>query len=387
LELNSAGSWLFKGTPPHRNNEEEFQMHAQNLLALASVLALTGLLAACGATTKMIMIKSSPDEAEVSIAGKVVGSTPVEQYKLEFKDDKEITLLVQKDFYLPFSAAITNDGKKEQTFEAVLIKVADVHITSTPAAQVFAGEELVGTTPLDYRLVFNAADNLTLTLKAEGYQDLQQNFAIDGPDNNVLAAKLDPLTHTETVFFDTDPQGATITMGYEYLCDTPCEIQLDDMNSKIKPQLKIERRGFSSKLINLEYKGLSWRDRNYPQKMKILLAPAAGNEAYDAKALGINTQPATSNAPMIIAPMMSGSQPAPQQPTYYPQAHPQQYAPQQQYAPAPQQQYAPQQQQYVSPQPLQQQPVQPPVQQPIAPSAQGQPDASIQAAPTESATE
>mgnify|MGYP003644879966 CR=1 FL=1 len=85
LELNSAGSWLFKGTPPHRNNEEEFQMHAQNLLALASVLALTVLLAACGATTKMIMIKSSPDEAEVSIAGKVVGSTPVEQYKLEFK--------------------------------------------------------------------------------------------------------------------------------------------------------------------------------------------------------------------------------------------------------------------------------------------------------------
>jgi len=130
-------------------------------------------------------------------------------------------------------------------------------------------------------------------------------------------------------------------MGFEYFCDTPCEVNIDDMDPKARRQLKIERRGFSPRLINLEYTGNSWRDRNYPKKMKILLSPAAGNEAYDARALGI-APTNSSGAPMIIAPVMGGSQVRPRQ-GYYPQAQPDYMAPQQNYyvSPAQQQQDAP----------------------------------------------
>ncbi|WP_221793347.1 PEGA domain-containing protein [Oceanobacter mangrovi] len=348
-------------------------MTTRVFLLPAAVLTLTGLLAGCGASTKMVMVKSAPEGADVTIAGKSVGATPVNNYEVEFKKSDSLELLVSKDYYLPFTATIKNDGAKKEAFEAVLVKVADATLDATPTADVYLGAEKLGTTPLDYRLVFNKSDAISLTFKADGYQDMTKTFAIDGPNTYSVKADMDPLKHSETVFFDTDPQGATITMGFEYLCDTPCEIELDDMNPKAKPQLKIERRGFASKLINLEYKGVSWRDQNYPKKMKVLLAPAAGNEAYDAKALGIAPKE-SSAAPMIIAPMMSGSQPA-QQPVYYPQQQPvyqqqqpQYVAPQQMMQqPAQQQQMQqPVQQQQMMQQPVQQQMQQPVMQQPAA---------------------
>ena len=347
-------------------------MTTRVMMVPAALVALATLLSGCGATTKTVMIKSVPEGASVSIDGKDVGTTPVKSYEVEFKKSDSLELLVQKDYYLPFSTSIKNDGKKTEDFELLLVKVADVALDASVEAQIYQGAELLGPTPLTHRLVFNDSDSITLTFKAEGYKDLEKSFAIDGPNSSNFTADLEPVSHTETVFFDTDPQGATITMGYEYLCDTPCEVELNDLNPKYKPQLKIERRGFSSKLVNLEYKGMGWKDRNWPKRMKLLLTPAAGNEAYDAKALGIAPTEKAAAAPIVVAPMMGGSQPA-QQPVYYNQ-QPAYQQPQPVYQQPQQPVYQqPVQQQYVAPQAPVQQPAQQPVQQPVPQPAQTQP--------------
>lgn len=330
----------------------------------AALLLLSAALVGCGSSTKMMMIKSDPDGALVTVNGQEVGQTPI-QHEIEFKDKEKQELLVTKPDYRPYTRKIEQDGVKEEDVSINLIRIARLDIQSSPDASVAVNGVEMGSTPMKYEVDFEKSDTVEIKLSASGYRDHQVLVEKSGPADVSIDAELLPSIHTETVFFDTDPQGATLTMDNEHLCDTPCEIELDDMDAERKYQVRIERRGFSPKVMNMQYKGEDWKARNFPKKMKVLLTPAAGNEAYDAKALGIQTKQPAANGPMIIAPMMGSgmgsSQPAQQQ-----QVAPQPYYQQQ---PAYQQPRQPmyQQQQPVYQQPTQQPIYQQPTQQPQQP--------------------
>ena len=327
----------------------------------AAFLLLSAALVGCGSSTKMVMIKSNPEGVLVTVDGKDVGQTPL-QHEVAFKKSDSHTLQLSKEHFRSYEHIIKKDGTEQETVDVQMVRTAQLNVQSQPVATVTIDGVKIGPTPLQQEIDFAKADTVEVTLTAKGYRLYKAVVEKSGPADVQIEAELTPSKHAETLFFDTDPQGATLTMDDEHLCDTPCEIQLDDMDSTRKYQVRVEHRGFTPKLLNIQYKGDDWKDRNFPKKMKILLQPAAGNEAYDAKALGIRNKQPSANGPMIIAPMMGG-QAVPQ-----PQAAPQPYYQQPQqpvYRQPLQQQPLQQQPMYQQQQRAYQQPVQQPIQQPV----------------------
>ena len=328
----------------------------------AAFLLLSAALVGCGSSTKMVMIKSNPEGVLVTVDGKDVGQTPL-QHEVAFKKSDSHTLQLSKEHFRSYEHIIKKDGTEQETVDVQMVRTAQLNVQSQPVATVTIDGVKIGPTPLQQEIDFAKADTVEVTLTAKGYRLYKAVVEKSGPADVQIEAELTPSKHAETLFFDTDPQGATLTMDDEHLCDTPCEIQLDDMDATRKYQVRVEHRGFTPKLLNIQYKGDDWKDRNFPKKMKILLQPAAGNEAYDAKALGIRNKQPSANGPMIIAPMMGG-QAVPQ-----PQAAPQPYyqQPQQPVYRQPLQQQPLQQQPMYQQQQQRayQQPVQQPIQQPV----------------------
>jgi hypothetical protein len=209
-----------------------------------------------------------------------------------------------------------------------------VEITSEPQAEAYFEDKLLGPTkeePTEYEIRIPKDDKGELSVRKEGFIPATRIISKEDDQELSFSFELEPVNHTEIVFVSTDPQNADVFFNEEYLCATPCEIEIDDKDPGAKRLIKIEKRGFQPKMLRLKYKGDNYKDDNFFNTLRVIMEPAYYNRQGDGSGGGGGGGGGggAANATNIIIPGMGGlpMMPSPQ--------YQQQQQQQQQQAPAP----------------------------------------------------
>ena len=160
--------------------------------------------------------------ARVSIGGADIGETPVGGAIVEAGDYE---LVVSRDRYLQHRGEISVEGREiEQQFEVELEPAwAEVSLGSEPpGAELLVDGESVGQTPLVAEIL---QGQRSLTLRLPRHKAWQQSLALTAGATLQL-----PLVYLEPadglVFIESNPSGASVTVGGEFKGLTPLEVSL-----------------------------------------------------------------------------------------------------------------------------------------------------------------
>ncbi len=183
--------------------------------------------------------------ARVSIGGADIGNTPITDAAIEAGDYK---LVVSLDRYREFSRMISVAGREvEQNFEIELEPAwAEVSLTSEPpGAEVLVDGELAGHTPLVAEIL---EGNRSLTLRLPRHKVWQDQLGIiAGESLRLPAVTLEPADGL--VFIQSNPSGASVTVGGEFKGLTPLQVTLPPERQH---EFTLFREGYHSKRTNLE---------------------------------------------------------------------------------------------------------------------------------------
>ena len=160
--------------------------------------------------------------AEVLIDGISKGETPVAVRDLPAGD---YIVEIRVERYFPFRTEVTLEGlDREQSVSADLEPAwAAVSFASEPpGAQVFSGDEQIGTTPFTAQLLEGRHE---VRVKADGYKVWQDTLAVvAGEAQSITGIKLEPAD--AALFLVSQPARANATVNGNYLGLTPLEVPL-----------------------------------------------------------------------------------------------------------------------------------------------------------------
>jgi formylglycine-generating enzyme required for sulfatase activity len=160
--------------------------------------------------------------AVVSADGSPVGGTPGEPIELE---EGEHTIRVEADRHRPFVTQVSIEGSGQtQTLTVELVPLwAPVSFDSSPAgATVLIDGDLVGRTPLSTSLPEGRHD---FELGLEGHKTHRGSVKVTANEpTSVPRVKLAPAD--ARLVLNSDPPGASVTVGEEYRGRTPLDIDL-----------------------------------------------------------------------------------------------------------------------------------------------------------------
>ena len=186
----------------------------------------------------------SLEGARVSIGGADMGDTPVIDAAVEAGDYE---LVVSLDRYRNFSREISVEGREvEQQFEVELQPAwAEVSLASEPpGAEVLVDGEFAGHTPLVAEIL--EGDRL-VTLRLPRHKAWQDELEIiAGEPMRLPPVTLEPADGL--VFIQSDPSGASVTVGGEFKGLTPLEVSLAPDRSH---EFTLFREGYRSKRTDL----------------------------------------------------------------------------------------------------------------------------------------
>lgn len=171
-----------------------------------------------------------------------------------------------------------------------------LEIVSEPmGAEVFVNDTYLGRTPTQYSTVYlpGRADQPTevsVRVALDQFQEETRRVAIDEPVTQPLQFDLSPLPSEEFVIVSTDPEGAGVSRDGEYLCDTPCEVALSDLDPSERRLLRLERRGYQPELILLRYRGTDFREDNLVDNVRKILRPEPADTASGQPSRGLELQ-------------------------------------------------------------------------------------------------
>ena len=175
--------------------------------------------------------------AEVLIDGISKGETPVTVRDLPAGD---YLVEVQAERYFPFRAEITLEGlDREQSVSAGLEPAwAEISFSSVPTeAQVFSGDELLGSTPLTTELLEGKHE---VRIKADGYKVWQDTLAVvAGKAQSITGIRLEPAD--ASLFLVSQPARANTTVNGNYLGLTPLEVPLTPGEAA---QIRLFKQGY-----------------------------------------------------------------------------------------------------------------------------------------------
>lgn len=184
------------------------------------------------------------DGARVSIGGADMGNTPVIDAQVEAGDYE---LVVSLDRYRDFSREISVEGREvAQQFEVELEPAwAEVSLASEPAgAEVLVDGEFAGQTPLIAEIL---EGDRVLTLRLPRHKAWQDEFEIiAGESMRLPPVTLEPADGL--VFIQSDPSGASVTVGGEFKGLTPLEVSLPPGRSH---EFTLFREGYHSNRTDL----------------------------------------------------------------------------------------------------------------------------------------
>jgi len=179
-----------------------------------------------------VTLSTEPAGAEVSVDGRVLGTTPV---TLELTAGERL-LEVSLDGYNRWQREIRVFADEPQVIEPIVLSLADgrLVIASEPAdAAVSVDGEYRGRTPVDLRLPPNVEHRVALA--RPGYQSFNRNLRL-GP-GGVVQIDVDLEPQLGTVEIVTRPEGARVLVGGEMQGTTPVALELMTVEQGIAIQL------------------------------------------------------------------------------------------------------------------------------------------------------
>jgi serine/threonine protein kinase len=216
---------------------------------------------------------SQPDAALIIIGKDTIGQTPFEHYSLQSGEyslkisknnyrsvDTTISLKPGSTLNLSFSlkpAEENNSVKKSEIKSTpetnIPVKTplyALVTIKSEPiGADVLINGQLKGKTPLNLSDI--QPDNYHLKIKKEGFEDYKKQIRFSSGRNNVLMAKLMPVSGG--IQLNSEPPSALIILDGDILSETKTPAKLDKIPIG-KHQLELKKKGYAPAKREIEVK-------------------------------------------------------------------------------------------------------------------------------------
>lgn len=185
------------------------------------------------------------NEAKVFLDGIEQGLVPM---KVNDIDAGKHQLSIVAERYFPYEQTIEIEGKDiTQDLNVELIPAwAEVNFVSIPeAADIIVDDEKVSSTPATLELL---QGKHTVRIKKSGFKDWQQTI-------DVIASE--PLAFTEiklkpadaTLFIESDPAGANVTIDGDYAGKTPLEVAISPGK---KNSVRLHKQGFVSKTTEVD---------------------------------------------------------------------------------------------------------------------------------------
>ena len=192
----------------------------------------------------IVTIKSTPEGGRVLIDGVDLGVAPLADIDVE-PGVHEISITRAR--YLPATQTIDIEGRRQQqAFELTLAPAwATVSFTTTPVgAELFVDGESAGTTPLNAEILQGRRE---VTLKLAGHKAWQERLDLDAGTSLIIPrVELEPADGL--VFIQSQPSGASVTIGGEFKGQTPLEVALAP---NINHTLTFFKNGYASKETSL----------------------------------------------------------------------------------------------------------------------------------------
>ncbi len=175
--------------------------------------------------------------ARIIIDGQEVGITPISN--LEVKAGRRV-LEIQADNYQDIKTEVQIAGcPEEQSFDFALIPGwSDVFISSIPEGAVVSVDgKSAGNTPLKIEL---PEGNYRLQLSADGFKTWQAQLAVvPNQPQSIKDIRLQPADGT--LALQTQPSGANVTIGQNFVGKTPLKVQL---STNTPHEIRISKAGY-----------------------------------------------------------------------------------------------------------------------------------------------
>ncbi|QDA31598.1 PEGA domain-containing protein [Thermococcus indicus] len=164
-----------------------------------------------------LTIYSSPSGAEVYLNGTYIGTTPVENHKL---DVGTYEIEIKKESYSQYTQKVTINPGETTTLNVNLNELpASLRIESTPSgAEVYINGDYYGTTPIETTL---SAGTYTIRITKQDYEDYTTKITLEAGGEKKLTATLTPKFGYLTV--TSSPSGAEVYVDSNYIGTTPLE--------------------------------------------------------------------------------------------------------------------------------------------------------------------
>ncbi len=252
-EIELSGGPSFRIGPRYLLRSGEYRLLLRNpgyrdselVLAVGAAASQTRQYALRPLPGRISVVAGDLSGARVSLDGADIGNTPVSGAQVEAGDYE---LVVSLDRYQDFSRRISVEGReREQHFEVGLEPAwAEVGLTSDPpGAELLVDGEPAGRTPLVAEIL---AGERLLTLRLPRHKVWQDRLEIiAGEAMRLPLARLEPADGL--VFIQSEPSGASVTVGGEFKGLTPLEISLPPGRTH---EFTLFREGYRSQRSRLE---------------------------------------------------------------------------------------------------------------------------------------
>ncbi|HEY5233519.1 MAG TPA: PEGA domain-containing protein [Verrucomicrobiae bacterium] len=232
-------------------------MHINSLWKPLLVLAAASLMAGC-ATTKIVTIKTVPENATVSIGGAAAVPGQVNQ-KLTFNPSSAtIEATAHLDGYQDGSIQISYEPSKQKKYLIQLMRFQKtVQIESEPSgAIVLINGQSQGVAPLVTNLTFADSNQpITVKLQKDGYLDGTIQIAYTPADQKEYTVQLSRFH--KTVHLQSDPAGATVFLNGQPAGITPLtkDLTFDDANQSMA--VTVRKEGYKDGTVQIAYAPVS----------------------------------------------------------------------------------------------------------------------------------
>lgn len=193
----------------------------------------------------LVTFRTEPEaQAEVSIDGQVVGTTPLVDFEVR-PGTHQIEFVAER--YLTEVASIDVEGGHERDTVTVALTPswAPVSVTSEPAgADVLVDGRALAVTPATLELTAGERD---IELSLPGYNSWQREIRVFADEPQELETVVLSLADARVELI-TEPDNATVTVNGQYRGHSPVNLTL---TPNVEHQVRVDRQGYQSVTRNL----------------------------------------------------------------------------------------------------------------------------------------
>ena len=218
--------------------------------------------------TGTLTVTSTPSGASVYVDGDFIGTTPLNNYKIDTgaAHEKQVKVDLELSGYKDHGTRLTLRGGRQTPWDVRLEKfiprTGTLTVTSTPSgASVYIDGDLIGTTPLNnYEIDTGAAHEkqVKVDLELSGYKSQVTRLTLRGGKQTPWDVRLEKfIPRTGTLTVTSTPSGASVYIDGDLIGTTPLSDYGIDTGAAREKQVEIhlELSGYKSLRTKLTLTG------------------------------------------------------------------------------------------------------------------------------------